>query len=557
MPIEAYAVMKGIAALGAAAVALRVLHRRKRRTAANQIPVAGPGLQVEEDDLRDFIASQFPDTPVVVVANREPYSHVSDENGVVTVRTTAGGLVTAMEPVLRATGGTWVAHGSGNADRSTVDHRQCVAVPAAAPEYTLRRVFLSALEERQYYCGFSNEALWPLCHNAFTRPAFRREDWLTYQQVNRRFATAALEHSRGVILLQDYHLALAGRYIRDADPRQVIGTFWHIPWPAAEIFSICPWKEEILDGLLALDLIGFHTESYCRNFLDSVERFVGCRVDRKSMSVEYRGRVTRVRAIPISIPFADAHRPLMADTGIRRQLSIGAEVHVSIAVDRVDYTKGILERLSAIDALFQRNPDLSGRYSLVQIAAPSRSSVAAYRDLEQRIEEEVARVNARWERPGWQPVHLIFRSLSRDEVVAYYQMANSALVTPLHDGMNLVAKEYAAACQGDHGVLILSQFAGAAQELTSAITVNPFDIEAVADAIRTAVEMPAQERRRRIAAMHSALRRNTIFDWARILFADLAVIARAREEAKDHDRNSHPTIDRVTTVPLFGIAARG
>jgi trehalose 6-phosphate synthase len=443
------------------------------------------------------------------------------------VTTAAGGLVSALEPLLRATGGTWIAHGSADADVQTSDEHGCLAVPPNRPEYTLHRIFLDEKEAQRYYGGFSNEALWPLCHNVFTKPSFRREDWLAYRRVNERFAAAALDRARGVILLQDYHFALAGRFIRDTDSSQLTASFWHIPWPAADVFRVCPWADELLDGLLALDLLAFHTERYCANFLETVEQTLDCVVDRVKGTVRYRGMVTKVRAIPISIDPSEFEPT--SDDGFRRQVA-NRDVHISLAVDRVDYTKGILERYNAVEALLERHPHLHGKYVMVQIAAPCRSNVAAYRDLEQLVVSEAARINDRFSRDDWAPIKLILRNVPRNEVLRYYAIADSALVTPLQDGMNLVAKEYAAMCHDDHGVLILSRFAGAAEELHSALLVNPFDTDAMAHAILSAIQMPSAERRSRVSAMQRALKRNTIFDWARKLFSELNSIARERNQ---------------------------
>ena len=542
--------VKTCAALGAASLAVSALKTRARQTKDLRAPGAAPSLQpeanLEEAKLRAFIGEKFGDTPIVVVANREPYVHDHTPAGI-RITTTAGGLVTALEPLLRATHGTWVAHASGSADDVTVDDSYRVAVPPSAPEYTLRRVFLSQEEEDRYYSGFSNEALWPLCHNAFTKPIFRREDWMAYRAVNRRFAHAALEASRGLILLQDYHRALAARFIREVRKSEVVGTFWHIPWPSAEIFGICPWKEEVLDGLLALDLLGFHTRGYCNNFLDTVERYVECKVDRENLTVHYRGHTTRVRAVPISIAYPAAARAVDV-AKLRRSLRLGAGVHVSVAVDRVDYTKGIVERYRAIERLLERNPELAGRYTLLQIAAPCRGGVTAYRELEQQIRAEADRINEVWGNADWQPIRLVLRSLSREEVTDCYHIADSAIVTPLHDGMNLVAKEYAASCTPKRGALILSEFAGAAEELRGSLVVNPYDVDAVADAIHQVIVMPPAEREWRVTAMQSALRRNTIYDWAHALFAELGEISAETGKARMHGRTAHQHAGREVAV---------
>lgn len=537
------AIVKTVAAVGAASLAIGALTRRSRSAAASS-PAPQPAAAT---DLRG--------AQLVVVANREPYIHEKSESGEIVVKTSAGGLVTAIEPLLRACKGTWVAHGSGSGDRQVVDGESSIGVPPAAPEYTLKRVFLTAEEEERYYGGFSNEALWPLCHNAYTKPLFRSEDWAAYKRVNQRFAAAAVDASRGVIVLQDYHFALAARYVRELDPTQLIGSFWHIPWPAPEIFSICPWKEEILEGLLALDLIGFQTVGYARNFLDTVARFLDCEVNRANMTVDYRGRRTSVRAVPISIeyPVADAECDRNAE---REKLGVAASTHLSIAVDRMDYTKGILERYRAVERLLEQHPELRGRYTLLQIAAPSRRGVPAYDALEKEVRLEAARLNARFGEGTWRPIILMAESVARPEVVRYYRLADSALVTPLHDGMNLVAKEYAATCTSDRGVLILSEFAGAAEELRAALIVNPFDVGAVADAIHSAVKMRGTEKRWRNASMHRVLARNTIHDWAAEFFRQLSLAAAERPKGDIAIDIRSSRIDRSSSQHYFAATGR-
>lgn len=533
--------VRTFAAVGVASLAVSALKRRSR---AADPPAAAPAAD------RELIGEGL-----VVVANREPYIHEFTPEGETVVKTTAGGLVTAIEPLLRASRGTWVAHGSGSADRSVVAEDSTVPVPPHAPEYTLKRVFLTREEEEHYYGGFSNEALWPLCHNAFTKPAFRDQDWEAYRRVNERFAVAALECSRGVIVLQDYHFALAARYIRERDASQVIASFWHIPWPSPEIFAICPWKEDILEGLLALDLLGFHTRTYAMNFVETAARFLDCKVNRTTMSVEYRGRITRVRAVPISIEYP-TEQPLVDRERERRQLGLGERVHLAIAVDRVDYTKGILERYRALERLFTKYPDMKGRFTLLQIAAPSRRGVPAYDRLEEQVASEAARLNAKLGRSDWQPVLLMLESVGRADVVKYYQLADSALVTPLHDGMNLVAKEYAATCTGDRGVLILSEFAGAAEELRSALIVNPFDVDAVADAVARAVKMPSSEKAWRNRSMHRVLSRNTIHDWSEKFFRELAVAMSERKRGGKAIDIRSARADRAANKPYFAATAR-
>jgi trehalose 6-phosphate synthase len=460
---------------------------------------------------------------IVVIANREPYSHEWDGRGSVVVRRPPSGLVTAMEPVLRAHGGTWIAYGGGTADRMYADREGRLAVPPERPEYNLRRVWISESEYDAYYSGAANDALWPLCHAAYAKPVFRAADWSAYQRVNETFARAAIEESAagGMLLIQDYHFALVPRLVRSEAPHLVTSIFWHIPWPAAETIRICPWKEAILEGMLGADVIGFHTRQYCLNFLESVQRFLECRVDLEEMSVTCGGHRTLVRALPISVewPYPAASRDEGA--ALRQTFGISFDAHVSIGVDRADYTKGLIERIAAVELLLERNPALAGKYVLVQLASPTRSGIPKYRQLLAELQEAADRVNARFGTASWTPVVLHLRPFAPDEVRRHYAMADSALVTPLHDGMNLVAKEYAAACSDGDGVLVLSSFAGAAKELDGALLVNPYDTEEVAEAILRAVRMPLAERRARMKAMRDQIASSSIYDWSANLLASM------------------------------------
>jgi trehalose-6-phosphate synthase len=481
--------------------------------------------------LRQLVNSpEFGDASLVVVANREPYIHERSEDGSIRVRRPPSGLVTGVEPVLRACGGTWIAHGSGSADRETCDREGRLPVPPEAPEYVLRRLWLSDDEYDGYYLGFANEGLWPLCHIAHTRPTFRSDDWNAYRTVNQRFAEAAVAEGAGsMILVQDYHFALVPRFVRELSSEAELSLFWHIPWPNWEVIGICPWKDELLDGMLGADVIGFHTRFHCLNFLETVQRFLECRVDLASMSVEYRGKRTVVRTYPISVewPYPSVAR----ETGrfLRQPRGIADDVHVIVGVDRADYTKGLLERIAAIEAVLERRPDLAGRFALVQLAAPSRTRIKKYRDLVSDVEDAAQRVNRRFSTSRWKPIHLEIRNFTPEEVRAHYAMAGSALVTPLHDGMNLVAKEYVAACADGDGVLVLSRFAGAAQELDGALVVNPYDAEAVATAIIRAIEMPLEEKRARMHVMREQISRNSIYDWSASMLRDLIAIRTRRD----------------------------
>ena len=463
---------------------------------------------------------------LVVIANREPYSHEWDGDGKVVVKRPASGLVTGIEPILRACGGTWIAYGGGSADRACSDRNGRVAVPPEAPEYTLRRMWIEEDVYERYYSGFANEGLWPLCHLAHTQPSFRATEWLAYQAVNETFARAAVEEARadGLLLIQDYHFALVPRLVREQAPHIVTSLFWHIPWPNSEVVGICPWKEALLEGMLGADVVGFHTRQYCLNFLESVQRYLECRVDFDEMTVTYDGRQTRVRAYPISVewPYPAASR--LDGTRLRADLGIAGDVHVSVGVDRADYTKGLLERVAAVETLLETDPSLHGRYVFVQLASPTRMRIRRYQQLADDLQEAVTRVNARFGTASWTPIVLQMRTFSPEEVRVYYAMADSAIVTPLHDGMNLVAKEYAASCEDGDGALVLSVFAGAAKELEGALLVNPYDTGQVAQAILRAVRMPLAERRARMQAMRAQIASSSIYEWSEKLLADLCEV---------------------------------
>ena len=466
------------------------------------------------------------DNKLIVMANREPYAHEWAADGSVVVQRPASGLVTGIEPILRACGGTWIAYGGGSADRATADEIGRVAVPPGAPEYTLQRIWIEENVYERYYSGFANEALWPLCHIAHTQPSFRAADWTAYQNVNEMFARAAVDQAGAgnLLLVQDYHFALVPRLVRELAPHMVTSLFWHIPWPSPELFGICPWKEAILEGMLGADVVGFHTRQYCLNFLDTLQRDLECRVDMESMSVTHGGHRTLVRTYPISVewPYPAASRTEGA--ALRKSLGIAAHAHVSVGVDRADYTKGLIERVAAVELLLEENPSLIGKYVFVQLASPTRMRIPKYQRLTADLQESVERVNERFGTETWKPILLQLRTFAPEDVRRYYAMADSALVTPLHDGMNLVAKEYAAACEDGDGALVLSVFAGAAKELEGALLVNPYDLQQVAAAILRAIRMPAAERRARMQAMRNQIASSSIYDWSEKLLTDMREI---------------------------------
>ena len=403
------------------------------------------------------------------------------------------GLVTALEPVLCACAGTWLAHGNGTADRDNVDRHDRLAVPPDDPRYTLRRVWLTKEEEEGYYYGFANEGLWPLCHIAHTRPIFRAADWKQYQAVNRKFADALLEEMKDsdkpVVLLQDYHFALLPRMIKQKRPDARVAIFWHIPWPNPEGFGICPWQRELVEGLLGADMVGFHIQSHCNNFLQTADRVLESRIDWEHFTVQRLGHRTTVHPFPISVDVADQSSEPSSESAsdgrsaLLKNLDVEA-LFLGVGVDRLDYTKGILERFSAVERFFEKYPRYQGQFTFVQIGAPSRSHLKRYHDLEAEIEAEAGRINWRFQKDKWRPIVLLNRQHSHKEIEPYYKAADLCLVTSLHDGMNLVAKEFVAARNDENGVLILSIFTGAARELRDALQVNPYDVDQTAEAIR-------------------------------------------------------------------------
>ena len=473
---------------------------------------------------------------LVVVANREPYVHNRTPAGDITVLHPASGLVTALEPILRACSGVWVAHGSGSADRDTVDAHDRVRVPPGEESYLLRRVWLSADEYAGYYAGFANEGLWPLCHIADTRPLFRSADWQHYGAVNQKFATAVaaeVEIDDPIVLVQDYHFALAPRLIRERLPRATVISFWHIPWPNPERFGICPWRDELLQGLLGSSIVGFQSRADCGNFIDAVDRYLESRIDRAHQSVVYRGHTTLVRPYPISTewpvrwletaaPVAECRRRIFAALGL------AADAQLGVGVDRLDYTKGLEERFLAIERLLERVPSFRGRFTFVQIAAPSRTDILRYRQLHENVEEIAARINARFGSPTYRPLVLLRTHHEPPEVFTYYRAADVCYVSSLHDGMNLVAKEFVAAREDERGVLVLSEFAGAARELTEALIVNPYDLDEAAAALATALTMPGDEQRARMRAMRAYIAEFNVYRWAGRMLVDAGRL-RARE----------------------------
>jgi trehalose 6-phosphate synthase len=490
--------------------------------------------------LHQVVRDHLRSPQMIVVSNREPYIHNRGDDGSPLVHLPASGMVTALEPIVRACSGTWIAHGSGTADRQVVDIHDRIRVPPSDPAYMLRRVWLTHEEEEGYYYGFSNEGLWPLCHLAYVRPAFRESDWQTYRAVNEKFASVVAREAREsnpVVLIQDYHFALLPRFVRQRKPNATIVLFWHIPWPNAETFGVCPWKHEMLLHLLGADILGFHTRYHCQNFLATVDRFVECQIDHEHMTVTLQGHVCHVVPYPISIEWPPRqldHLPPvnLARADVRRRYGIRAGVSLGIGVERWDFTKGIVERFHAVEFLLDRRPQLRGRVTLLQIAAPSRSKLPAYRTLQEQTLCEVERINSRFRTDSWQPIVLVDTQQTPEAVWELYRAADFCIVNSLHDGMNLVAKEFAAARDDEDGVLILSTFAGASRELLEALLVNPFDVSETAAAIETAIEMPRDQRRERMQLMRRTVKENNVYRWAGRMLMDAARVRQRQALAR-------------------------
>jgi trehalose 6-phosphate synthase len=491
------------------------------------------------DTLRGLLHKELTGDQVLVVSNREPYIHVQ-ESGRTHVRRPASGLVTAVEPVMRACSGTWIAHGAGAADRTVVDSHDRVAVPPENPSYTLRRIWMTREEENGYYYGFANEGLWPLCHIAHVRPIFRSDDWKQYVAINRRFADAVIEEAHRddpVVLVQDYHFALLPRFIREVLPKATIITFWHIPWPNPESFGICPWREELLEGLLGSTIVGFHTPYHRKNFLETVDRYLETRIGHESSTISHDGKLTLVESYPISIQWPSsfpAGRQSVEDgrPTVKQSLGLREDTLLGLGVDRMDYTKGILERLRAVERMLELHPEMLGRFVFIQIAAPSRSVLEEYQALDARVRSLVSRINQRFSSGEYQPVILKAEHHEPDEVDRYYRAADVCLVTSLHDGMNLVAKEYVAARDDEKGALVLSQFTGAAHELHEALIVNPYHIEQTADAIFRALTMSEFEQMERMRSMRALVRDFNVYRWAGRMLLDAARLRRREKLAR-------------------------
>jgi trehalose-6-phosphate synthase len=503
---------------------LRELEDEYRRTQGHE---AGWDAQ----RLQSLLRTQLRGDQVIVVSNREPYIHERQADGSLAVRRPASGLVTAVEPVMRACSGTWIAHGGGSGDRAAVDSRDHVALPPGHEEYQLRRLWLTPEQEQGYYYGFANEGLWPLCHVAHVRPIFREADWEHYRAVNQLFADAVVAEARSedpIVLVQDYHFALLPAMVRKKLPRATVLTFWHIPWPNPESFGICPWRSEILEGMLGSTILGFHTRFHCKNFIETVDRYLEARIEHEHSTVTFGGEQTLVESYPISIEWPTPEEvrewssPAQCRNEVIERLGIPREHRIAVGVDRFDYTKGILERLLAVERMLEKHPEMQSRFTFVQVAAPSRGALDEYRLFQERIQAATERINTRFARSGAPVVRLLAQHHEHEQVMQLYRAADACMVTSLHDGMNLVCKEFVAARDDERGVLILSRFAGAAREMPEALIVNPYHVEETADALYRALTMPPAEQRERMASLRSTVREFNVFRWAGRMLSDAA-----------------------------------
>jgi trehalose 6-phosphate synthase len=480
-----------------------------------------------KDDLRQIMMQRLADELFIIVSNREPYVHQYEGEEII-AQIPPGGLTLALDPVMRACGGLWVAHGSGDADRQAVDAQDRVQVPPEDPAYTLRRIWLTKEEEDRYYYGFANEGLWPLSHVAYTRPNFNEQDWVTYGAVNQKFADAVLGEigdRRAFVFIQDYHFALLSRLLKK--PNIKTAQFWHIPWPNPEVFRICPWAEQILDGLLGNDLLGFQILYHCQNFMDTVDRSIEARVDRERSEITRQGKTTVVRPFPISVDFDGISQHSAGDSVVaeaarlRRRHNLKPDQLIAIGVDRIDYTKGIPERFRAIDKLLERHPELSRKFVFVEIGVPSRMHIDAYQRINDEVDQLVETINWKHKTDNWKPIVYLKRPTSSETLHAWYRLAKLCVVTSLHDGMNLVAKEYIASRVEEDGVLVLSRFAGAARELADAEIINPYAVDELAEVLHRAVTMPDEEQQRRMRKMREHLRERNIYRWAGSILSTL------------------------------------
>jgi len=500
-----------------------------------------------QEQLTSSVRESLHGRKLIIVSNREPYIH-RFTGRVVSWSKAVSGLVTALDPVAKAVNALWIAYGSGDADRVSTDKKGRLSVPPHSAQYTLRRVWLTKEQVDGYYYGYANQAIWPLSHIAYRKPRFLREHWVCYEDVNKLFAEIVLDElgsSDDLVVLQDYHLARAAFHIKASRPDAMVGLFWHIPWPNAEVFRICPQKQELLEGLLANDLLGFHIRYHCHNFLETVEEELEAKVDWEEMSVLYRGHKTLVRPFPISVDF-EGIVSLASTPQVKALIDILPESiepsyeFLLLGVDRFDYTKGLVEKFLAVDRLLERYPEYRGKVVLLQVGALSRIRIPEYKELVDNLHALAEQINWKYRENGWYPIVLAINRFSKaEEYNALYQATNACLVTALHDGLNLVAKEFVSSRVDEDGVLLLSRFTGSARELEDAILINPFDVDGLADAIHVAITMPAEERKHRMRRMRNTVAEKNIYRWAANFISELLEVADRKRHIK------HPQVHKI------------
>ncbi|KKO20805.1 MAG: trehalose-6-phosphate synthase [Candidatus Brocadia sp.] len=481
-----------------------------------------------KESIKELISNKLKDYKLIVVSNREPYIHYYAGEEIKYI-IPASGMVTALDPIIRAEGGTWIAHGSGDADKEVVDGKDCIAVPPDNPQYTLRRVWLTHEEEEQFYYGFSNEALWPLCHIVYVKPKFQETDWLAYKSVNQKFANVILEevgNDKAFVFIQDYHFTLLPRMLKESRPDLLVAQFWHIPWPNREAFRICPWGQEILEGLLGNDLLGFHIQYHCNNFLDTIDRNLESKIDYSKFTATKGGKVTHVRPFPISIDFEELSvraRSVEVENEmmrVKKELGLKNQI-IGVGLDRVDYTKGIPERFKAIDRFLERYPEYKGRFTFIQAGTISRIQIDDYRNYNDIIYDLMVEINHKYHSGRWTPLRLLKSHFNRINIQALYRLSDICIVSSLHDGMNLVAKEFIATRFDESGVLLLSRFTGAAEELTGSIQINPYATDTFAEAIKAAIEMPPDEKKKRMQRMREQVLEHNVYNWGQSIVNEL------------------------------------
>lgn len=483
----------------------------------------------DKKQLTQLIHEKLKDTKFIVVANRQPYKHILREGAPFCVKPT-GGVVSALDPVMRVCKGTWVAFGDGEADKQVAKKDGTLAVPPDHPSYTLKRIWLNHKEVDGYYYGFSNEVLWPLCHVVYQRPSFNPDDWDLYVKVNKKFADAVLEEIKdedAFIFVQDYHLALFSKYIKEKRPDVPIAQFWHIPWPNPEAFRICPQAKEILEGLLSNDLFALHIRQHCNHFIDTVRELMEVRVDMERFSIFKDEHETLVRDIPISVDFEEiserASKPeidnLIKD--MKNKYNVKTEYLLG-GLERLDYTKGIPERLIGYGRFLEKYPEYRGKVTYLQAGELSRTHIEKYRQLNKEIDSIIDEINWKYAQDSWTPIVMIRDFLNPKQILALFRMCNGFIVSSLHDGMNLVAKEFVASRSDEKGTLILSKFTGSSRELDQSLHVNPYDQDEMAKVIKKALKMPAKEQTRRMRKLRGTVKENNIYKWIGTVISNLA-----------------------------------